>query len=164
MLPALSPIAKSLILISAANMAPVGLKLLLSNRFSAPIDGGLVWRDGRRFLGRSKTWRGLAIGVLFPACLSPLIGLSWLAGASAGAAAMAGDCLSSFIKRRMGLQSSGMALGLDQIPEALLPAISMQAYVRLSVIDICIIVLVFSVGALALSRIFFRLGLRERPY
>jgi CDP-diglyceride synthetase len=164
MLLALSPIAKSLILISAANMAPAGLKLLLSNRFSAAIDGGLAWRDGRRFLGPSKTWRGLAIGVLFPACLSPLIGLSWVAGASAGAVAMAGDCLSSFVKRRLGFESSEMALGLDQIPEALLPAISMRAYVRLSVIDICMIVLIFSVGALALSRVFFRLGLRERPY
>jgi CDP-diglyceride synthetase len=164
MLPALSPIAKSLILISAANIAPVGLKLLLSHRLSAPVDGGLAWRDGRRFLGPSKTWRGLAIGVLFPVCLSPLIGLSWLAGVSAGAGAMAGDCLSSFVKRRLGLESSGMALGLDQIPEALLPAIFMRAYVRLSLIDICVIVLVFSVGAPALSPVFFRLGLRERPY
>jgi CDP-diglyceride synthetase len=164
MLSTLSPIAKSLILISAANMAPVGLKLLLSNRFSSPIDGGLAWRDGRRFLGPSKTWRGLAIGVLFSACLSPLMGLSWLAGASAGAAAMAGDCLSSFVKRRLGLESSGMAVGLDQIPEALLPALSMRAYVQLSFNDICMIVLVFSVGALALSPVFFRLGLRERPY
>jgi CDP-2,3-bis-(O-geranylgeranyl)-sn-glycerol synthase len=77
---------------------------------------------------------------------------------------MAGDCLSSFVKRRLGLESSAMALGLDQIPEALLPAISMRTYVRLSVIDIGAIVLIFSVGALALSRVFFRLGLREQPY
>jgi CDP-2,3-bis-(O-geranylgeranyl)-sn-glycerol synthase len=164
MLLALSAIIKSVILIGAANMAPVGLKLLLSNRYSAPIDGGLAWRDGRRLLGPSKTWRGLVIGVLFPACLSPLIGLSWVAGMSAGAAAMAGDCFSSFVKRRLGFESSERALGLDQIPEALLPAVFMRAYVQLSVIEVGAIVLIFSVGALALSRIFFRLGLRERPY
>jgi CDP-diglyceride synthetase len=164
MLLALLAIIKSLILISAANMAPVGLNLLLSDRYSAPIDAGLAWRDGRRLLGPSKTWRGLAIGILFPACLSPLIGFSWLVGISAGAAAMAGDCLSSFLKRRLGFKSSDMALGLDQIPEALLPAISLRTYVQLSVVDIGAIVLIFSVGALALSPVFFRLGLRKRPY
>ena len=57
-----------------------------------------------------------------------------------------------------------MALGLDQIPEALLPAISRRAYLQLSVIDICVIAFIFSVGAVALSPLFFRLGLRERPY
>ena len=157
-------IAKTLILISAANMAPAGLKLILNKRYSAPIDGGLVLRDGRRLLGPSKTWRGLAIGALFPAGLSPLIGLSWLAGMSAGVAAMVGDCISSFAKRRLGFESSDMALGLDQIPEALLPAISMRAYLQLSPVDICAIVLIFCVGELALSPVLFRLGLRERPY
>jgi CDP-2,3-bis-(O-geranylgeranyl)-sn-glycerol synthase len=116
-------IAKILILIGAANMAPAGLKLIFNERYSAPIDGGLVLRDGRRLLGPSKTWRGLAIGALFPAFLSPLVGLSWLAGMSAGVAAMVGDCISSFAKRRrLGFESSDMALGLDQIPEALLPS------------------------------------------
>jgi CDP-diglyceride synthetase len=157
-------IAQSLLLTSAANMAPAGLKLLLSDRCSAPIDGGLVLRDGRRLLGPSKTWRGLAIGVLFPACLSPLIGFPWLAGALAGAAAMAGDCMSSFVKRRLSFEPSDMALGLDQVPEALLPAISLRAYVPLSAVDIAAIVVFFCVGALALSRVFFRFGLRERPY
>src|SRR5262245_40538922 len=133
-------ITKSLVLITAANMAPAVLKLILSNRCTAPIDGGRAWRDGRRFLGPSKTWRGIAAGVLFPACLSPLIGVSWLAGMSAGAAAMVGDCLSSFVKRRLNFQSSDMAIGLDQIPEALLPAISMSAFVQLGAVDIGLIV------------------------
>jgi CDP-2,3-bis-(O-geranylgeranyl)-sn-glycerol synthase len=57
-----------------------------------------------------------------------------------------------------------MALGLDQVPESLLPAISMRAYTQLSATDILIVVLIFFVGELALSRVFFRLGLRERPY
>jgi CDP-2,3-bis-(O-geranylgeranyl)-sn-glycerol synthase len=157
-------IAKSLILISAANIAPAALKLVLNNHYSSPIDGGAAWRDGRRFLGPSKTWRGLIIGVLFPACLSPLVGVSWPTGISVGAAAMAGGCLSSFVKRRLGLKSSDLALGLDQIPEALLPAISMRAYVQLSIVDIGLIVLIFCIATLALSPLLFRLGLRDRPY
>jgi CDP-archaeol synthase len=157
-------IGESVALIGAANAAPVVLKWFLADRYSQPVDGGLVLRDGRRLLGPSKTWRGIAIGILGPACLSPLMGLPWRAGVLAGAAAMTGDCLASFVKRRIGLAASSMALGLDQIPESLLPAMSMRAYARLSAIDIILVVLVFFVGELALSRVFFRLGLRERPY
>ena len=77
---------------------------------------------------------------------------------------MSGDCLSSFAKRRLGFESSGMAFGLDQIPEALLPAISIRAYLPLSAVDVSAIVLLFCVGAIVSSRVLFRFGLRERPY
>ena len=157
-------IAESVALIGAANAAPVALKRFLADRYSQPVDNGLVLRDGHRLLGPSKTWRGIAIGILAPACLSPLISLPWQAGVLVGAAAMGGDCLSSFVKRRIGLAASSMALGLDQIPESLLPAISMRAYAQLSTIDILMVVLIFFLGELALSRVLFRLGLRERPY
>ena len=39
-------ILRSLILISAANGAPVLLARLLGTRFARPIDGGIVLRDG----------------------------------------------------------------------------------------------------------------------
>lgn len=159
-----SAIAESIALIGAANAAPVALKRLLSDRYSTPVDAGLVLRDGHRLFGSSKTWRGVAFGILVPTCLSPLLGLPWRAGALVGAAAMAGDCMASFVKRRLGLAASSMALGLDQIPELLVPAISMRAYALLSLIDIVTIVLIFVAGELALSRVLFYLGLRERPY
>ncbi len=57
-----------------------------------------------------------------------------------------------------------MALGLDQVPESLLPAISMRAHAQLTALDILMVVLIFFAGEIALSRVFFRLGLRERPY
>ena len=65
---------------------------------------------------------------------------------------MAGDCLSSFIKRRFGLEPSSMMLGLDQVPELLFPAVACSAYLPLGPLDIALIVLVFSVGELAMSR------------
>ena len=160
----LSAIAVSVTLIGVANAAPVTLKWLFSDRYSTPVDGGLVLRDGRRLLGPSKTWRGVAFAILVPACLSPLTGFSWRAGALVGSTAMAGDCIASFLKRRLGLAASSMALGLDQVPESLLPAISMRAYAQLNALDILMVVLIFFIGELALSRVFFRLGLRERPY
>jgi CDP-archaeol synthase len=145
-------ILQNLLLISAANGAPVLLKRAFGVRFAAPIDGGLVLR------------RGLVAGVLLPAGAAVAISLPWQAGALVGASAMAGDCLSSFTKRRLGLRSSSMALGLDQVPESLLPAVVCGAYLPVGVLDVVAIVLVFFVGELGLSRLLFAIRLRDRPY
>jgi hypothetical protein len=77
---------------------------------------------------------------------------------------MAGDGVSSFIKRPFGLEPSSMMLGLDQIPESLFPPVACSAYLPLGTLDIAVIVLVFSVGEQAMSRLFFAAGLRDRPY
>ena len=61
----------------------------------------MLW-DGHPLLGRSKTWRGLAAAIVLSVCAAVLIGLPWLAGTVTAACAMAGDCVSSFIKRRFG--------------------------------------------------------------
>jgi hypothetical protein len=75
----------------------------------------------KQLFGPSKTLRGLVVSVVATTLSAPALGLAWTTGLLAGAAAMAGDLGSSFIKRRMGLPSSSRALGLDQVPEALLP-------------------------------------------
>jgi hypothetical protein len=124
--------------------------------------GGL--RDGHPLLGRSKTWRGLAAAVVLAGCAAVIIGLPWQAGAITGASAMAGDCLSSFVKRRMGLEASSMSIGLDQVPESLFPAVASSVYLPLGPTDVIAIVLVFSVGELVMSRLFYAVGLRDRPY
>ena len=55
-----------------------------------------------------------------------------------------------------------MVLGLDQVSESLFPAVACSAYLQLGPLDIALIVLVFSVGELATSRLFFAVGLRNR--
>jgi CDP-2,3-bis-(O-geranylgeranyl)-sn-glycerol synthase len=94
-----------------------------------PIDGGRVLADGQRFLGDSKTWRGLvggvAVGVVvglvewgialavepdlswgaFPAGLVPLVVLP--------VGALLGDILGAFLKRRMGRPRGAKTPGLD---------------------------------------------------
>ena len=157
-------ILQGLILISAANGAPVLFARLLGARFAHPIDGGIVLRDGHPLLGRSKTWRGLPAAVLLAAGAAVLMSLPWQLGALAATSAMAGDCLSSFIKRRFGLEPSSMTLGLDQVPESLFPAVACSAYLPLGPLDVALTVLVFLVGELATSRLFFAVGLRDRPY
>jgi hypothetical protein len=85
----------------------------IGSAFCHPIDGRIVLRDGHPLLGRSKTWHGVAAAFLLAACAAVLMSLPWQLGALAAASAMAGDCLSSFVKRRFGLEPSSMTLGLD---------------------------------------------------
>ena len=157
-------VLRSLILIVVANGGPVLFARMLGRRFADPIDGEVLMRDGHPILGRSKTWRGVAAAMVLAACTAVLIHLPWRAGALIGASAMAGDCLSSFVKRRLALEPSSMALGLDQVPESLLPAVASGVFLPLAFGDIVAIVLVFSLGELAISRLLYAVGLRDRPY
>jgi CDP-2,3-bis-(O-geranylgeranyl)-sn-glycerol synthase len=93
-----------------------------------------------------------------------LIGMGWQIGLLVAIFAMAGDLFSSFIKRRKRLAPSSMALGLDQIPESLLPTLACATVLPISALDIGAIVALFFAGELLLSRIFYRFHLRDRPY
>ena len=77
---------------------------------------------------------------------------------------MVGDLISSFIKRRMGRPPSSRALGLDQIPESLLPALACKSLLALTVADVILVVALFSVGGFILSGLLFKLHIRDRPY
>lgn len=139
-------------------------KRLLGERCNRPIDGGWRLPDGRPLLGASKTWRGLVIGVALAAIVGAGLGFGPVFGALFGAASLAGDLLSSFLKRRLGIASSGRATGLDQIPEALLPLLYARAALDLGPADLALLTIGFLVGSLVLSRLAFRLGLRDQPY
>ena len=77
---------------------------------------------------------------------------------------MTGDLFSSFIKRRLGLPPSSMALGLDQIPELLLPALVYKNLTTFTLVDIVIVTTLFLVGELVLSRLLFKLHIRDQAY
>ena len=157
-------IFQTLMLIAVANGTPVAAKLILGDRFAYPLDGGIVLADGHPLFGHSKTVRGVVLGVLATILASVLLGLDWKVGALVGVVALASDLLSSFIKRRLGLKPHSMALGLDQIPESLFPLLAARLILPLSALDILIAVILFFAGELVLSRILFRLHLRDRPY
>lgn len=153
-----------LLLILMANGAPVLSARLCGNRGGRPLDGGWILADGHRLLGDSKTWRGVLAAVLATG-LGALL-LNWPVGVGMimGLAAMLGDVLSSFIKRRLGLDSSSRAVGLDQIPEALLPLLAVAETFVLDGRTIAMIVVGFAVLELTLSPLFYWLGIRKRPY
>jgi CDP-2,3-bis-(O-geranylgeranyl)-sn-glycerol synthase len=153
-----------LVLLTMANGTPVIAKKLLGGALSTPVDGGLRLSDGRPLFGPSKTLRGIAVSVMATTLSAPALGLAWTTGLLAGVAAMAGDLGSSFIKRRMGLPSSSRALILDQVPEALLPALVCKSLLVLAIVDVALIVALFTVGEIVLSRLLFKLHVREQPY
>jgi CDP-2,3-bis-(O-geranylgeranyl)-sn-glycerol synthase len=77
---------------------------------------------------------------------------------------MAGDLLSSFMKRRLGLPPSSKAVGLDQVPESLFPLLACRQAFSLTLLDITAGTALFVVGELLLSPVLFRLRIRDRPY
>ncbi len=158
------PLLQGLLLLTLANGAPVGAKLLLGDRFATPLDGGITLADGNPLFGGSKTIRGVASAILATTLGAAILGLGWDTGALIGALAMAGDLLSSFTKRRLGRPPSSRATGIDQIPEALLPLLLCRAALGLTLADVVVGVMVFLFGEIYGSRILFRLHLRDRPY
>ncbi|GAB3102322.1 hypothetical protein GCM10027217_23490 [Pseudomaricurvus hydrocarbonicus] len=114
--------------------------------------------------GKSKTWRGVIGAILCCTLVAPLLGYSATLGASAGALAMLGDLFSSFTKRRLGLASSAQAPLLDQIPEALLPALVLKGALGLDGLDVLMVPVLFLVLEVIFSIIFYKLGIRKTPY
>ena len=155
---------KLLTLLVLANGAPIIARHLLRECCTWPIDGGIRLPSGTRLLGSSKTLRGVLAAILLSALVAPLLGIDWHWGASIGGLAMLGDLTGSFIKRRLGFASSSQAVGLDQIPESLLPLLIVAPYFDLKVWSIFMIVLAFSIVVPLLSKLFFLLGIRRRPY
>jgi CDP-2,3-bis-(O-geranylgeranyl)-sn-glycerol synthase len=153
-----------LLLLAVANSAPILAKRLLGARWAWPIDGGLRFVDGRPLLGPSKTWRGLLVATLATSLAAPLLGFDPLAGAAAGALAMAGDACSSFVKRRLGVPSSGQAFGLDQVPEALLPLLVLRGTLALPWSVVLGVTLAFLLLETPVAWLSHRLGLRDRPW
>jgi CDP-2,3-bis-(O-geranylgeranyl)-sn-glycerol synthase len=158
------PLFQSLLLLTFANGAPVVAKKLLGARLAFPLDAGVRFLDGRPLLGPSKTIRGVVASVVATALVAPLLGLNPAAGGLVAALAMIGDLFSSFAKRRLKFPSSSQAIGLDQVPESLLPLLACQEILSLRAIDVAIGVGVFMVGELILSRVLYDLHFRDEPY
>lgn len=157
-------LTKLMLLLGIANGTPVFATKLLRGRCAWPLDAGLRFLDGRALFGPSKTVRGVVLALVMTTLLAPLLGFDWAIGLTVGACAMLGDLVSSFSKRRLGRATSSQALGLDQIPESLLPLLGVQQRLGLHVWDIALLVGAFIALELLLSRLLYRLGIRDQPH
>ena len=157
-------ILELLVLLTIANGVPVIAKRLLGDRLAWPLDGNARFIDGRPLFGASKTIRGLALAVVATGAVAPLLGLAVTTGVLVGAGAMAGDLVSSFTKRRLDFKPSSRATGLDQIPESLFPLVACSPMLGLNVLDVAAGTVIFLIGEILISRVLYRLRLRDRPY
>ena len=153
-----------LVLLVVANGAAVGAKKFLGTASARPLDGGSVFVDGQPIFGPSKTIRGIVASVLATSLGAALMGLGWQVGALIATFAMAGDLFSSFVKRRLHLASSTMAIGLDHIPESLFPLLASRLLLPVSILEIVAGVTIFVVVALIISPLLFKLNIRDEPY
>ena len=157
-------ILQSLVLLILANGTPIVAKKILGSRFSRSLDGGLKFIDRRPLFGSAKTIRGILVSILITAAGAPLVGVQPKVGALVAVTAMAGDLFSSFVKRRLNFRPSSQALGLDQVPESLLPLLACRDRLSLTGADIALAVLIFFVCELILSRLLYQAHLRDEPY
>ena len=157
-------VLKFVILLAVANGAPLVAKKLMGDVLAYPLDGGRTLADGQPLLGSSKTIRGVLVGVIAAMLAAPLLGFALVTGLVVGAAAMAGDLVSSFLKRRMGLGPSARAFGLDHVPESLLPALAAWQVLGLTLADVLLTTVLFTLGGQALSLLLFKIRLRDHPY
>lgn len=153
-----------LLLLGVANGMPVLARKVLKDAFAAPLDAGLKFVDGRALFGDSKTIRGIICSIAFTSIAGLCLGFDLGVGAALAALSMLGDLLSSFVKRRLGLEPHAQAFGLDQIPEALLPLLVLKSSLELEWTDVAFVVLAFVVLGVLLSRVLYKFGIREQPY
>ena len=122
-------VAQTLIIIwppYVANATPVLARRIF--RRAHPVDGGRLFIDGKRILGDGKTYEGLAVGVAIGTLggYATILLIRLLAGSTfnyptltdalaMSTAALLGDMLGAFIKRRLGLKRGDPAPLLDQL-------------------------------------------------
>ena len=164
---------KLLLLIVIANGSPIVAQKLLGRHWQTPLDAGKDFIDHKPVFGPAKTWRGIVAACLLTGLAAVLMDFPVVTGFLVALSAMLGDLLSSFIKRRLSMESSSRALGLDQVPESLLPLLLLKFYAPLlppalqatvSWTMVWQIVAMFFVVELLLSRILYHMRIRNEPY
>lgn len=160
----MSPLLQVLCLIVVANGSPIVIRLVLNTGLNLPVDSGFRFPDDRPLFGPSKTWIGVVTAIAVTGALAAAIGMPATLGLAIGMSAMAGDLLSSFIKRRLDIASSRPAPVLDQLPESLLPALLAAGPLGLTIGDIVLVVVLFFFIEIALSHLLYRCGLRRHPF
>ncbi|MGH8646181.1 MAG: CDP-archaeol synthase [Gammaproteobacteria bacterium] len=90
-------VTHALLLIVAANAAPILVQRIFGDRWVTPVDLGACLPDGKPVFGPAKSWRGLLAAVLATAAIASLLGISPTTGALGGVVAMLGDLASSVV-------------------------------------------------------------------
>ncbi len=136
-------VLKVVVFLLWVNGLPSFFGVLLRDSFHYPVDGNRLWSDGRPLFGRNKTVRGIAASVAGGIAVFPILGQAWWVAGLAALLAMAGDLLSSFIKRRADFFSGKNIVILDQIFESLFPLLFLKLFIGFEGVEMFIILTLF---------------------
>lgn len=167
-----------------ANVAPVfAAKVPRLKRYSAPLDFRWTFR-GKRIFGDHKTWRGLAVGIIFGTLTlgvqQYLVGeFAWfesfagkvdygalptlLMGPLFAMGALGGDAIESFFKRQIGIEPGKGWFPFDQTDYIIGGAVATMPFVALSLWQYVWLVALWVVVHVVSTVIGYFLGLKERP-
>jgi len=164
-----------------ANMSPVLVKKYWLG-LAKPIDGGVkLW--GESLFGAHKTWRGLLVGtiaggVLFGlqkslAIAHPIFqniaaydyrALPWWFGFLFGFAAIFGDLMKSFFKRRFHIPDGAMWFPFDQVDFYVTSAFVLGLFVSIDAISWFIILSLGIIVHIGVNRIGYKLKVKDTPW
>nr|WP_319492144.1 CDP-archaeol synthase [uncultured Desulfobacter sp.] len=136
---------------------------LLEGKWDAPVDRGLMFRDGRPFLGSHKTVRGVVGGIVAGGVGALVLNLPLWVGVWTGILSMAGDLLNSFIKRRLAKTEGQEFLVMDQLLEGALPLGVLVICAQLPLAGGIFLLLIFVVSAHVGAK-FLTQVLRAEPF
>jgi uncharacterized protein len=159
----MSDIFRVVIFLLWVNSLPPIASVFADEWLGRAVDGGVLWRDGRPLLGRHKTIRGVAVAVTGGILVFPCLGEAWWVAGIAALLAMAGDLVSSFIKRRSSFHSGKEVVVLDQLFESLFPLLFLNRYLLLDLKQNVFILLLFIATSFWCSRLWLHITGRPLP-
>jgi CDP-diglyceride synthetase len=142
-----------LLLVITANTAAWAAARIFDPHWTAPLDLGRTLRDGTRLFGSHKTWRGLIAAAVACGVAAQLLRHGFALGAAFGTLALLGDAASSFVKRRLQIPPGAEVLGLDQVPEAIMPLLALQRPLGLGLVESLIVAATFAVLNIAATKL-----------
>jgi CDP-2,3-bis-(O-geranylgeranyl)-sn-glycerol synthase len=168
--------------VATANMAPVVFKNQLT-RLATPIDGGRLFR-GQPLFGDHKTWRGLLVATLtggvvfllqwlltqqFPEQLTNWAPFDitqgpWWFGFLFGFAAIFGDLVKSFFKRRINIKPGQTWFPFDQIDLIVFSLVVASWFYPITITMIIVSFLIGPLVHIVINRVGFWLKLKETPW
>lgn len=167
-----------------ANMVPVfAAHIRALQPYDAPIDFGKTLR-GRRIFGAHKTWRGLVVGIvaatlvfwLQQVLVAELSWADWLAngldyssfpvllvGPLFAIGALGGDAIKSFFKRQIGIKPGATWIPFDQVDYIIGGALAVLPFIRFSLRQYVLLVVIWTALVLLSTYIGWRLKLKDQP-
>jgi CDP-2,3-bis-(O-geranylgeranyl)-sn-glycerol synthase len=162
-------IAGFLLLICPPYVANGSAVLASKLKWRHPVDFGKMLPDGRRVFGDGKTYEGLLIGISAGTLVGylPNIACPRLALHDAlilSAAAMLGDLLGAFIKRRLCMPRGYPAVPLDQLDFILASLLVYSIYADVPLEFIAAAAVITPLMHRATNRIAHLVGLKGEPW